>query len=106
MGTEFDAESGLVVLASASKDRKKATVSIVNKDKNKSVDVKLQLSGAEGNLPGKATALLTGDPEDENSFEEPEKVMPRAWKVEGKGSEWSVVCEPFSLTVITFEHGE
>ena len=49
--------------------------------------------------------VLTGDPADENTLEHPEKVVPYAATVEGQGGEWSVACESYSLTVLTFGDG-
>jgi len=107
IGIEFDETADLDVVASASKDGRQTIVSIVNGKEDESVEVSIRMKECEGRLPGKATAtVLTGKLTDENTFDTPDKVKPKPAKIEGKQDKWNVLCEPFSLTVVTFGHAD
>ena len=89
--------------SSVSKDTGKTVLSIVNHRTEEPAEVRIQVKAGESTLPSTAAAMvLTGDPADENTFEAPDNVKPRAAKVEGEQGDWRVVCEPSSLTVVTF----
>ena len=95
----------LDVVASLSEDRRRTLVSIVNPKVEQSTEARLNFQGGEGPAPSTATGVvLKGSPLDENEFQQPERIAPSAVRVEGKGTEWSAVCAPFSLTVLQFEH--
>ena len=51
---------------------------------------------------GSAT-VLTGNPEDENTFEHPDRIKPQAAEIQGEGRNWEIVCSPYSLTVATLQ---
>ena len=104
IGPEFDRASGLDVVASVSAKSQKTTVSIVNPNESEPVEARLRIKGAEGSAPNRASAVvLTGGPNDENTFEAPERIKPRVGSVQRKGEEWVALCPPYSLTVVTLE---
>ena len=101
IGVEFDRKSGLDVVASFSAKSQQTTVSIVNPKESEPVQARLRTKGA---VPDRGSAVvLTGDPADENTFEAPEKIKPRAGLVSRSGEEWVVSCPPYSLTVVTLK---
>ena len=101
-GVESDESADLDAVASVSVEGRQTTVSIVNQREDQRREVGIRLVGLECRLPGRVTATaLKGARNDENTPDEPEKVVQRSVPVEGQGGEWSVVCEPYSPTVLT-----
>jgi alpha-L-arabinofuranosidase len=50
---------------------------------------------------GEAVVLTSASPDDENSFEQPEKVAPRATALRDLGTTFDYVCPPNSLSILT-----
>jgi alpha-L-arabinofuranosidase len=59
----------------------------------------LNFSGVPS-LSGGTVTVLTGDPLDENTFEEPTKVVPRANPISARGNAISHTFPPYSLSVV------
>ena len=87
--------------AAASAGNGKLTVSLLNKEE-RPVRTTVR-AGAVGHPRAAAAAVLTGDPGDENSFEAPDRVVPRDAEVSMEEGTLTVSCEPHSLTVIQCE---
>ena len=111
---ELDEKDRIDAVASASKDGRRITVSLLSLPPlhnpsragktDQAVEVRIRVKGDGGRLPGKAKAtILTGNPGDQNTFEDPDRVKPGAGEIRGTQDEWIVLCEPYSLTVVTFE---
>ncbi len=104
IGVEFDPASALDVVASVSAKHRQTTVSIVNPKESEPVQTRLRIRGGQtAPLDRVSAVVLTGDPADENTFEAPEKIKPRAGLVSRSGEEWVVSCPPYSLTVVTLK---
>ena len=102
IGVDFNGTSGLDVVASVSKGGRTTTVSIVNPQERAPLEARLRIRGTGAGEPVQATAdVLTGKPTAENTYETPDKIKPRAGRVERKGDEWVASCPPYSLTVVT-----
>ncbi|MFX0101939.1 MAG: alpha-N-arabinofuranosidase [Candidatus Hodarchaeota archaeon] len=86
------------VAGSASKSGSKITVSLVNTDAEKEEEIDLKFEGVEGVEPVSWRVLATGDIHDHNTFEEPNKVVPRDKEVSG-----SVVLPPASVNVLKYK---
>ena len=94
----------LDAVASVSKDGRRIMLSIANARQDEGAVARIRVPGG-GQQSGKASAtVLSGKPEDENDFDGPDRVKPQMGRVEGEGNEWVVVCEPYSLTVVAFDH--
>ena len=92
---------GLDVMASVARNDERVTVSLLNPDPTKAVDAVVNLDGANGKVPQSALAqVLTGDGADQNTFEQPDKVVPKAGKVEISDGKMKVSCPPTSMTVV------
>ena len=79
----------------------KLTVSLLNMEE-RPVRTTVR-AGAVGQPRVAAAAVLTGDPGDENSFEAPDRVVPRDAEVSAEEGILTLSCEPHSLTVIQCE---
>ncbi len=102
IGVGLDGTVGLDVMASVARDNRQLTVSLINRQEGKPVDVALCVNDREGRLPQSAAAkVLTGDAADQNTFEKPDRVRPDETKIHIKDGKLSVTCEPVSLTVVT-----
>ena len=109
---EFDQTAGLDVAASVlqvggsggAPPSHKVTVSIVNRQESEPLQARLQIKGASTGLPNRGSAIaLAGKPEDENTFEQPDRIKPNEITIEGEGKDWEVLCPPYSLTVVTLQ---
>ena len=92
------------VSASASKDSLgNIHISLVNIDPAKSAELKLNINGDNfKNVTGRI--LNSAKIQDFNSFENPEKVKPRAFKeVKKTGSQLSLTLPPASVVVLTIK---
>lgn len=99
---KVDYEGPLDVFAAIRRDGQRIIASIVNTDQSEPIEVSLRFAGDTSGLPVDATAkVLTGDPLDENTFDTPDRVIPRRTKIEKRQNEWVVTCEPFSVTVVS-----
>ena len=87
--------------AAASAGNGKLTVSLLNQEE-RPVRTTVRAVGV-GHPRAAAAAVLTGDPGDENSFEAPDRVVPRDAEVSMEEGTLTVSCEPHSLTVIQCE---
>ena len=104
VGVDLTDPDVLDVTASRSSDGRTVFLSLVNPAENEPVDLTVRL--ASGSYGSRAKVrVLGGDPSDENTLEEPDSVVPHTTTIEGQGGEWSLVCEPHSVTVLTFGDG-
>ena len=88
--------------AAASTGNGKLTVSLLNKEE-RPVRTAVR-AGAVGHPRVTAATALTGDPGDENSFEAPDRILPRGAEISSEeDGTLTVSCEPHSLTVIQCE---
>jgi len=63
--------------------------------------VKIQISGAASvAAEGEAIVLKANSPEDTNSIQEPDKIVPATEKVEGLGTDFTRDFPPYSITVL------
>ena len=68
-------------------------------DEPKTCDVHLQ--GIQAVEPeGEALVMTSGSPDDENSFENPEKVAPRRTRLHHLGTAFEYVCPPTSISIV------
>lgn len=89
------------VMASIRPDNGQLTVSLLNPDPKRAVDTAVNLNGGHGKGPqSMQVQVLTGDGADQNTFEQPDKVIPRAGKAEIRDGKIMVTCPPMSLTLI------
>ncbi len=63
----------------------------------------VNLSGLSAGVKSATVTVLAGEPTDENSIGEPDKVKPETTVVEGVGAEFTHVFPPNSLTVLRVE---
>jgi len=62
------------------------------------------LLAAPGVQPeGEALVLTSGSPDDENSFEQPERVAPRTSVLRNLHNTFNYVCPPNSLSIVTLK---
>ena len=101
VGVEKEEKSDLDVMASLDEGSGTLTVSLVNRGE-RSVDASLRLGG-EAQWQSASATVLTGSAADENTFDDPEKVIPRESDVSVTEGRLSVSCEPGSLTVVQGE---
>ena len=99
-GTAVETAGGRID-AAASTGNGKLTVSLLNQEE-RPVRTTVR-AGAVGQPRVAAAAVLTGDPGDENSFEAPDRVVPRDAEVSAEEGTLTLSCEPHSLTVIQCE---
>jgi alpha-N-arabinofuranosidase len=101
---ELNGKKIQAVSASASKNKNGVVhISLVNMDAKKSQEINIEL----GNIVATTVSgriLQSGQLQDHNSFEEPEKVRPVEFKKAAlKGKELSVSLPPFSVVVLTLK---
>ena len=92
----------LDIVASASSDSSRFTVSVINPHLSRERSVRLRLEGA-GRLKAAARVLTASGPLEINDFEVPDRIKPAAARVGERDREWILSCPPFSLTVVRFE---
>lgn len=95
------------LFAVASRDERagEIIVKVVN-SAAETTDTLIQLPGATS-VGATATAIeLAGNPQDENSFEQPAKVAPRVFSVPGIGPEFRYTLPPHSVTVLRIKAGK
>ena len=92
----------LDIVASASSDSSRFTVSVINPHVSRDRSVRLRLEGA-GRLKAAASMLTASGPLEINDFEVPDRIKPAAARVGERDREWILSCPPFSLTVVRFE---
>jgi alpha-L-arabinofuranosidase len=88
--------------ASATRDEvsKELIVKAVN-DSSSAITASVQIHGWKaGGGAGQATVLTSGSPQDVNSFEAPEKVVPIMTALNGAATDFSYTFRPWSLTVL------
>lgn len=92
----------LDIVASASSDSSRFTVSVINPHLSRERSVRLRLEGA-GRLKTAASVLTASGPLEINDFEVPDRIKPAVGKVGKQDREWILSCPPFSLTLVRFD---
>jgi alpha-N-arabinofuranosidase len=86
----------------ATRDRQSGTIylKVVNRLSTPQ-PVKIEISGTPAVEPeGEAVVLKAGSPDDTNSIQEPDKIVPVTEKVDGLGTDFTREFPPYSITVL------
>lgn len=102
LGATTDAEDNLDVIASTDAERSRLTISLVNEQDDKPVHATLRIEDGAGRISAITSAeALAGSPEDQNTFDKPDNVMPTEAEGTIEDGTLSITCAPTSLTVVS-----
>lgn len=94
----------LDIVASATPDGSRMTLSIVNPHLEREETLRLHIRRAANPPPCHATASVLGacEPLATNDFHAPDRLTPQVAPIDGQANEWTVTCAPFSLTTVVY----
>jgi alpha-L-arabinofuranosidase len=90
---------GLFASASRVKSSGELILKVIN-SRSSAADTKVRISGAKGVAPNIESVVLTGDPDEVNSVEQPDKVAPASQNLLVEGSEFFHAFPAHSLTIL------
>ncbi|MBD0831536.1 alpha-L-arabinofuranosidase C-terminal domain-containing protein [Aestuariibaculum sediminum] len=101
-GKYLTGQNDLYASAVIDSEASQVIVKIVNTS-SKVQDINLQLKGKKINKKGEFIVLKSENLEDQNSFDNPNKIIPETTTIQNKSRKLDVMLQPYSLSVVKFK---